>query len=469
MKTSKLIQLFSKISIEELPNLTKFINSPFFNCNKDVKKLYEVLKKQHPLFIEKKVNYELVCYKVFKHNKIQKLRYAMTDLTKLIEKYITYKVFEEDKQNYSSCLLKALDNRNINRQFELSIQKILTELKSSPIKDADFYYNQSILNEISFNHTLKTQNRSIDSELQNLVDNIDINFLSKKLKYSCEVINRMNILNIKYDINFLNHTLDYLSNNKFEAVPSINIYYKILLTLKESSNKNHYINAKQQIKKHIRCFKKEEQNDLYGYLQNYCIKKINAGEIDYLNELFSNYEDMLNHKIIIKNNKIAQFDFKNIVTVALRLNKHQWTENFINTYKGYLDDLAKENAVQYNMARVHFFTKRYKLCLRHLLSVEFTDVYYHLDSKALLLKTYYEIDDTESCLSLINTFKTYIKRNKQISDFQKTTYNNFIKYIAYFVQLKLGKKIDLQKIEKELNQTQIADKGWINEKLMHLS
>src|SRR5690606_18644775 len=108
----------------------------------------------------------------------------------------------------------------------------------------DYYRNKYELNELSYQYTLENDNRNIDTELQAVVDNLDIFYLSKKLKYSCEIINRMNILKVAYDINLLNNLLDYIKVQDVQKVPSIMVYYQVLTTLQEPENENNYIGLK---------------------------------------------------------------------------------------------------------------------------------------------------------------------------------------------------------------------------------
>ena len=220
MNNSKVIQLFSAIKKDELTSLTKFVHSPYFNRHKDVITLYNYLKKQYPEFKTHKLDYEYVCQHLFNHGNIQKLRYVMTDLSKLLERYLSINAFEQDQKQQQFYQLKSISERGIKKQFELSSNKVFTEYQNSTLKDSSYYSSLYKLNELSFQHTLTHQNRSIDSELQNMVDNLDISYLSEKLKYSCEIINRMNILNVAYNIDFLDYILDYLNQHDFSEIPS---------------------------------------------------------------------------------------------------------------------------------------------------------------------------------------------------------------------------------------------------------
>lgn len=61
--------------------------------------------------------------------------------------------------------------------------------------------------------------------------------------------------------------------------------------------------------------------------------------------------------------------------------------------------------------------------------MEFSDVHYSLGAKELLLRIYYTLGETEAFLSLVFSFRIYLKRNKLITTEVKSAYENFIRYI----------------------------------------
>jgi hypothetical protein len=209
-----------------------------------------------------------------------------------------------------------------------------------------------------------------------------------------------------------------------------------------------------------------ELRDMYAYVQNYCIRQANLGNSDFLNELFDAYRTLLDSGIIYVQDHLSQFDFKNMVTVGLRVEEYDWVEAFITRESAVLPEDFRQNAITYNLARLHFARKDFKQALRLLFGVEFTDVYYHLDGKSLLLKTYYELEDFEPLLSLIKAFRVYLRRNRKISTYQLTIYNNLIKYVKQLTRLKLGRNVNLTNVKSDIENTkQIADLSWLNQKV----
>lgn len=471
MLSSKLISILKTLSAREMNSFEKLVASPFFNVNEEVSALFALLKKLYPELNEKQVEKKTVFKKIFPGKRFdeQKLRYIMTDLTWLLEEYLVQKQFSENGLLKKHLLRQSLNERDLDKYFLQQMKDAYSVQEKSVFRDAAFYERQALLEEDSYTYTSRKDNRAIDSSLQSLVDNIDIHYLTKKLKYSCEVINRMNVLKVQYNISFLDNTLEFLKHNSFSHVPAIMVYFQVLLTLRESENETHYRKLKALLVQHIDKFPNAELRDIYGFVQNYCIRQINLGNNTYLRELFENYKILLEKEIIIENRSLAQFDFKNIVAIALRLDEFKWTENFIEKYSPLLSADFRKNAINYNLARLHYSRKQYHQALKLLLAVEFTDVFYHLDSKSLLLRIYFELEDWEPLLSLVNTFKIYLKRNKLISEYQRTTYTNLVKFVRKLTRIKTGSNLPLEKVKLEIEQVkQIADLTWLQSKVQEL-
>ena len=104
-------------------------------------------------------------------------------------------------------------------------------------------------------------------------------------------------------------------------------------------------------------------------------------------------------------------------------------------------------------------------------------MYYGLSARALLLKIYYEENDTESLLALCSSFQTYLKRNKLVSDYQYRVQANLIRFVKKAFQLKLKRprrttEAFTQKVtalKNEMSETgEITNLNWLNSKVAEL-
>ncbi|MBK7856566.1 MAG: hypothetical protein IPJ79_18220 [Bacteroidetes bacterium] len=470
MQHTKLIVLLKSLSTWELKSFEKLVRSPFYNVNENVDELYSIIKKFAPDYDKDELNLENISKLLYKSKKPQlaKLRYVMTDLTRLLEKFLVMLSLEKNKESEKKLLLSILHERNADKFFQIYLTESGLQQKHKPL-DKQFYEIAFQLDEMQYEFNSSRKNRKSDDSLQNLSDNLDLFYLTRKLKYSCEIVNRQNVLNVQYKNPIIKNVLSFLNAGNYKEVPLVAIYHTTLLTLTEQDNEKHFTNLKQLLQKHTHHITQKENRDIYAFAQNYCIRKVNTGKINFLRELFELYKTVLTEKIIFDNKQISQADFKNICAIAIRVNELKWTENFIAEHQFKLPKDLRNNSVNYNMARLHFAKKEYKQAIRLLTQIEFTDVYYHIDSKSLLLKVYYETENLQPLYSLISAFKIYLKRSKLISDYQRLVYKNLVTYVKKFASVKEGKKIDIKLLSKEIEaEKNIADIGWLKEKLNEL-
>lgn len=471
MQETKLLYLLKSLSPWELKSFEKYVASPFFNTNDRIIALLDTLIKDFTGFSENEILPEKIFERLFLKEKFshQKLRYVMTDLTLLLENFLAYKTFEKKTFYRKKFLLQNLKEKNHDKYFKQHLESCYEQQKNNLQKDLKFFKRQLGYDELSYEFTAVKDNRAVDTSLQSLSDNLDIYYLANKLKYCCEILNRQNILQVRYRIPIFDFLLGYLEKKPHEDTPAVWIYYLILKTIKEPEAEHHFTELKKYLSHHYENFPANELRDIYAFVQNYCIRKVNTGKTDYVRELFMIYRFMLDKEVILENGELSHSNFKNITAIALRLEEFAWTESFISNYTSFLNKDLRKNSVNYNMARLHFAKNDFRSARKLLTTIEFTDVYYHLDSKSLLLKIYYETEDYEPLFSLLSTFAVYLRRSKIISEYQRSIYANQVKHVKRLAKIRSGSNYSLQKIKNAVvADSQIADIGWLKAKIEEL-
>ena len=82
----------------------------------------------------------------------------------------------------------------------------------------------------------------------------------------------------------------------------------------------------------------------------------------------------------------------------------------------------------------------------------------------MLLITYYELNADDALLSLIDSFKTYVNRHKDIAQDRRTLYLNLMKYTKKLMKLNKGDLIQIENIKKEMEEDRkigITSEKWI--------
>lgn len=464
--SSKLFSTISSLTKRETKIFKTYLLWKYFNPNENVVKTYQVLetwieKKQEP-------SKEHIFKNIFPDEKYddKKVRYLLTDLYRLLQKFLVIHSVEEDSLIGQSILRKELAKRGCDKAYRTELLKRETE--EPDVKDAEFFYHEYLAEHHHLQHYLSRQNRKEKINLEKIATNLDVFYVARKLQLGCEIHNFKNVMASDFK-NFLqDEIIQSLTEQTFLQIPVIKIYYSILKTLTESEKEEHFEMLRQTAVAYESQFGISELRDIYQYIFNYCIKKINQGEVKYQRILFEIYQVTLTNKVLLENEQLSQWNYKNIVTLSLRLQEYAWSKQFIDKYEEYLPETVRENAHKYNIANWHFHKQEFSVALKLLQQVDFTDIFYQLDTRSILLKIYFELDEIETLLYHANAFKTYLKRNKMISDYQRTIYKNLLKYTLKIIHSQTN-KTKLKTLSREIDSTrQIADLQWLKQKVADL-
>jgi hypothetical protein len=296
---------------------------------------------------------------------------------------------------------------------------------------------------------------------------LDTFYLINKLQYIAATLHYKNFLSLDGEMNMMQEVLSHVAQTDYSHVPAIAIYHCIVLSLMHPEEEIHFQALKKLLAQHYLLFPKTDAQNMYAFAINFCIRKINFGNLNYVKELLALYQQMLKVKLLENEaGMLSQFDYKNVVTVGLRAAETRWTAKFINEYKNHLPEEVRQNAYTFNLAKLFFYRKEYDKVLSLLQNVDYTDIFYQLDSKATLMKVYYELDSYLPLMSLKESFRILLKRKKLISEQNRINYMNFIRFTMKLFRVDVRDKPKIILLKKEVSETKnVADKGWLLEKI----
>ena len=469
MKNTKLIHLLKILSSRERFRFGEYVHSPFFNKNKKVAQLCELLQQYAPGYFNDALEKQNVYPIIFgddTYNEL-KLNNVISDLLQLLYDFLSQAHFSKQKILQKEFLLKELLEKNTSFHFEKAVRRYRQLQKQNPHRSFDFFEKEKKLYDELDQYTQTKIKRQYDENLQLVNDNLDLSFFINKFRVACDMISRNIVINANYQCHFLEEILTQFHQAKhLQKEPALKVYHKTLLMLQGEGEEKFYFELKKMLDQHFLVFPKSEIFTLYNYALNFSIQKINSGKDEFYQEILELYKVLLDKEIILHNNTLSQWTYKNIVTTAIRLKEFEWTEKFINEYKTILPYDEQDNAYAYNLAVWYHAQNDFRNALFQLQGVEFTDTNYHLGAKIIQLKSYYELDEEEAFYALLEAFKKYILRSKDLSDYRKRANANFLKIAKKVFQIKvrrgrdfLRKKENVEVLLEELEP--IANKGWL--------
>ena len=471
MKNTKLIHLLKTLSSRELFRFGEYVHSPFFNKNKKVIQLCKLVQKYAPGYFNdalEKQNVYPIIFGGTTYNELQ-LNNVISDLLQLLYDFLSQAHFSEQKILQKEFLLKELLEKNTSFHFEKAVRRYRQLQKQNPHRSFDFFEKEKNLYDELDQYTQTKIKRQYDENLQLVNDNLDLSYFINKFRVACDMTSRNIVINANYQSHFLDEILTQFHQAKhLQKEPALKVYHKTLQMLQGDGEEQFYFELKKMLNEHFLIFPKSEIFTLYNYALNFSIQKINSGKDEFYQEILELYKVLLDKEIILHNNTLSQWTYKNIVTTAIRLKEFEWTEKFINKYKSILPHDEQDNAYAYNLAVWYHAQNDFQNALFQLQGVEFTDTNYHLGAKIIQLKSYYELDEEEAFIALVEAFKKYILRSKDLSDYRKKANANFLRIAKKFFQIKIRRGRDFlrkkKSVEELLDELEpIANKGWLEE------
>ncbi len=474
MQNSKLYSILENFSKYEQNRCRKYLLSPYFNVNQTLVDLYDLLIKD----INTKpgngdnLNKEKLWKKLSLQPPYDDIRFRkyFSDLLKLVEDYLALVVYQDNTLLQSTLLIEAVGEKKLEKLYNTVMKDARRVSEQTKIKDADFYLAQYQIEKNYYNLTKYETKRTSKSNVEDIAKNIDLFYFSEKLRIVCEVLSRQNLSSYDYKISLIDEIVNYVHAPEFEPVPPVLVYYQIYLLYTEPENEEHYYKLMTLLDEYSTFFPEEiVKDELYMSAQNYCIKKINQGNQNFLKELFFLYQTLLKKEVIIANGEITPWYFRNIIVVALRLGNYDWAEDFINSHSQYLPDSLRDNSVSFNLAQIYFYQKKYEKVIEQLQNVEYDDFSYNLVSKSILIATYYETDEIEPLYSLLDSFQTYLNRQKDIPISRKKSYLSLIRYTRRLSKILPNDTKGIEKLKLDIeNDKETASKAWLLEKIAEL-
>ena len=475
MKTTKIYSALSELTVYELNRFDKFVHSPYFNQNEGLTILFEQLVphlkgRTGDDLMKKEVWNAIYPGTDYDDNRFRKLN---SDLLKLFEQFLAQEVYESNPLHQANYLMESISKRKIEKMYNSVVTSVKRLSGRQLEKSSSFFFYQYQLEKNQYNLTsefekkFKKKTRYSLLNIEEIAKNLDIFYLGEKLKLYCTLLSWKDVFNLTADLLFMEEIIGHVEKNDYDRYPPIEIYYRVYKSYVEPENIEHFYKLKSLISLHIESFPPEEAKDIYGSTQNFCIRKINEGQKEFLRENLDLYKESINNGILFHNEELSPTTFRNIVISALNLNEYDWAEDFIHKHKDKLAAKHRDNAVTFNLARLYWYKKEYKKVIEYLQNVEFDDMVYDLNSKTMLIATYYDTDEIEPLFSLLDSFQVFLFRNKKnITASRREGYMQLISFVRRLIKILPGDVKALEKLKQDISiSKQTGTKKWLLEKV----
>lgn len=463
MKNSKLILLLETFSTAEWRRFGEFLVSPFFNKRKELIVFFEYLKAISPDFSAKKLDKTVLFQKVFPNKKQddRTLVHLNNYLLKQAEHFLAISRLEKEAHSTNMLILEELYERQLGKNYRHYLSKAQASSLQEKEKNNHFYLHQYQLSDIAKRQFLVQNQRRYDATIQLSLDHLDEFYFFNKLKIACEMLEWKNIIAVDYQISFIDELIYFLKKKQGKLNPVLSIYLIAYDLLTKEDSEADFLRLMDAIQLHQDNIPDSEKNYFYVFAINFCGQQIkkNIKVHYYANHSLDLYLAGVEQKILYVNGYLSPWIFKNITKLGFNLKKFDWTAQFIQTYHTHLEKEFQADALHFNMADLYYRKKNYQQAQYHLMQIQYSDIFYNLGAKTMLIKIYFETNEEEALLSMIASFTIYLKRNKKMANNIRQTYLNFTSLIYQILKAKANKIAEIQ--EKIKTTELLTDRQWL--------
>jgi hypothetical protein len=493
MLKSELIKVLKTFSQKEMMMLGKFLKSPYFNNRKRMLDLFLILKKFHPGFDDNKLTRKYIKEHLFRDKQVSEstVRSTVHKFLNLTYEFMKINALKNNKIEVDLNFTHELFRKKLFEEQEKHLNKILESLSSTQMKDFDYYRNLFVLLTDSFCSNLLTKKVLKKSfagdECEKLKEGIIAfmkYFMLQSISHNSNLYSFASTHNLQKYKDIVERFLEVINFDKFVSyikefsdseTREIETYLHCLKAFTYFENDEYYKIFKKSLSENSKYFNREINVTLHLRLNNYLNRKlINAEKTSFdITEESFQLIDLILRKGYYKteHNNYLPFDlYRGALMYSMFLKKKSYMGNLIETnLKRLLPEKSKEIKL-YSYAILNFTKGYYDESMDNLNKIPNDEFVIKLDIKYLKTKILYETQKWEEAISILDSYKHFLKNNELLNEGRQIRYKNFIELVRKMIDHMTGsKKIDvdiLLKDEKKLLRTH--DKEWIIEKLLEL-
>lgn len=473
----KLFLLLANLSKEELKVLRKAVLSPLYNSNKKVIQLFELLRPKHPTFDASQKAKEKLSKKLFPAEAFNdyKWRRVCMELTKVVEQVMIYLDTREDDFARQKQLKQIYNKRGLYPFFKKHSTELLAQLEAEPKRSAEFHREKmDVLTELFFHHTHDKYDLQ-DEIIEQATEELDIYFALQKMRFAIAIKGKEQVLNKSTPILFL-ETIKKKKKEGFQADNILLSLYIQAIAFSEETNFEDFKKYEQNLFIKIGKLSEFDQKILFTAGLNFVIKKKNKGEGIFRSYPLNWYKFGLSNNILFEQNKLSETTFANIIIFGCQEEQFEWVENFIESYKAFLDIENIKDTLLYYKGVVCYMKGEWDNALDYL-NISSKKAIYPLRSRAIFIRSFFEkflVDNSylEILLSNIQSFETYLRRDIFFAEQKKIPHLNFLQILRLFAR-KVHTNDSSKSIKDWFNRkmatsTPILAKSWLVEKINDL-
>lgn len=476
MFKSAFIETLKTFSREDMKQFGLLIQSPFFNTNQSVVKLFEQIKKLYPEFSEKQTDKKLLFEKAFGKVRYDDsfMRMTIFRLMELAKEFLILKNLQRNNLMKETLLIDELSFRELNTLLIKSVaglDKIIDKQKS---KEAQTYFAKFRLeyykNELKALDTkMITYKDALDKDLMLEQKSLNIFFFISSLKFFQYFLNQKNfVVNTEGYPDFMNSIMDFLKqNDDYLKVPVLKVYYFIVLMFTSRDDK-YFFELKKILFENGEDISYAEKYNLIATLRNYAQRKYSYGNEEFKTSMIDLLKFSIEKNILTpapQGKYISEMRFMNIIWAGIRANELDWLEEFLKKFTCRMEPDKKQYVTAYGIAGIEFEKGNFNKALEILgKSGPIKNVFYKAAIKQLTLMIYYELKWHAQATDLLDAYSHFIRTDKLLPEMYIIRCNEFINFYNRLLKLNDNKGNNIFEVTQLISELKSTSQTWILKK-----
>ncbi|MEM6631662.1 MAG: hypothetical protein AAF694_18440 [Bacteroidota bacterium] len=466
---NKLFDLLDALSPQEHKSFRKWIEYRHSKNRGVVLKLYETCKKKDQR------DKEFIWNMLFPDKPINDLRFrkVLTVLTRDIEDFMVSNHVLKKSKFYKYFLIREFKTRGLFHQFILAIERFrnffphpssnLTDQKKRKVDGFDHlthYLIEEENQEYLIQHNQRNERRREPALNQALTDWI----ILEKLKLAVVNINLKIAQGQTFQSFLTDEIIEAVEENKATLNPLSCMWYQ-LYKLLSSSEEDLYYETFESLAKHEDYFCNADLTNFFTVLLNHrSVLAIKHNSQMLYQDVYDLYKWGLERKLLHVNGFLKTRQYKNIITLMLKLDDYKKAQFYLEYLKDELPSTEREDAYFYNQTVLFFEKKEFEQVKSRLQQYEFSNVYFRVSGKFLLFKALYELGERDYLEAQLHALRQFIRTQNSFSTLHSTIYKNTARLFERLVKAdSLKKLVNLQEAIQDT--PTLIHKTWLQEKV----
>lgn len=416
MNDLKFLTLLRTLDDKELSAFNKYLKQAHGNEQIALSLFAYILKFYPGLRDEKKLDLDYAYRKVFKKELGEERKNALNTLSDLhtwLKHFMLSEKATKAPLESQALWLSILWERGLEAEFARLFARLQTETDALSKMSATDYMRDMIVNHFKCYYSTGDKLDRDGELIRQYEDALDMFYVVTKFKIACEKANRRNVLSLPLEPEVTLAHIDFSEIPAYEQQPLLLLYrevYQLVALHREDS----YDRIEAMLPEYAEKVAPAELHRIVSYLYNYASSQTRKDRNEFWEKMHWLNKFGVEHAVFVREGGMSVTQFNNIVSIACNMRDVDWASWFIKSQSHFLPEHLREEATILADATISFEKKEYDKILKALEGREFKELLDKIRSRAMILRTNYELGDKDDRLwDSCTVFEAFLRRHER--------------------------------------------------------